>query len=184
MANGLPYFVDDLRAKAKRGLSRQVFLPVALVALVVALVAGFVAGHNDRSTGVLGGVVAFGAVLTLYGFVRLEVASMGRWAVGRTLSSLGLLFPLVTRALPLLLLFVTFLFINTEVWQVASNLDNGVLWVAVLLFATVAVGFLLVRLPEELDRVDDEIGGPRLAVACQGTPLEGFAPRYTDRDVT
>ena len=44
-----------------------------------------------------------------------------RWAVGRTFGSLGMLFPLVTRALPLLLLFVTFLFINTEVWMVANS---------------------------------------------------------------
>ena len=36
-----------------------------------------------------------------------------------------MMFPLVTRALPLLLLFVTFLFINTEVWMVASSLDAG-----------------------------------------------------------
>ena len=42
---------------------------------------------------------------------------------------------MVTRALPLLLLFMTFLFINAEVWQVAATLDGGLLWVTVLLFA-------------------------------------------------
>ena len=47
------------------------------------------------------------------------------WALRRTLGSLGLLLPLATRALPMLLLFVTFLFINTEVWQVASSLTAG-----------------------------------------------------------
>ena len=48
--------------------------------------------------------------------------------------SLRMLFPMVTRALPLLLLFMTFLFINAEVWQVSATLDGGVLWVTVLLF--------------------------------------------------
>ena len=32
---------------------------------------------------------------------------------------------MATRALPLLLLFITFLFINTEVWQVAANLGRA-----------------------------------------------------------
>ena len=39
----------------------------------------------------------------------------------RTFGSLRTLLPMMTRALPLLLLFVTFLFINAEVWQVASQ---------------------------------------------------------------
>jgi len=180
--HGLPYFVDDLRGQASRGLSRGVFVPVLVLAAAVALVAGLVA-PGDLSDGVLVGVLVWGLVLVVYGFARLKVLPMARWAVARTFSSLGLLFPLVTRALPLLLLFVTFLFVNTEVWQVASNLDHGVLWVAVLLFAGVAIGFLLVRLPEELDQVDDAIGGQRLVAACQGTPLAEIAPRHVDDDV-
>ncbi|MGH3333571.1 MAG: hypothetical protein ACRDPJ_19910, partial [Nocardioidaceae bacterium] len=86
------------------------------------------------------------------------------------------------RALPLLLLFITFLFINAEVWQVAANLDGGVMWVAVMLFAGLAVGFLLVRLPEELDRVDDEVGGDPMVAACKGTPLEAAARSMADDD--
>jgi hypothetical protein len=50
----------------------------------------------------------------------------------------------------------------------------------VLLFATVAVGFLLVRLPEELDDVDDEIHGSRLVKSCEGTPLAPIVSRYVD----
>jgi len=37
---------------------------------------------------------------------------MARWAAGRVLRELSLLLPLVTRALPLLPLFMTFLLIN------------------------------------------------------------------------
>ena len=92
--------------------------------------------------------------------LRRELWSYGRVAAlaRRTARELGVMFPLVTRALPLLLLFTTFLFINTEVWQVASSLPRPVLWTAVLLFAGVAVVFLLVRLPEELDGVTERIG--------------------------
>ena len=69
------------------------------------------------------------------------------------------LFPLVTRALPLLLLFMTFLFINTEVWQVTSALERGLLWLTVMLFAGIAIAFLLVRLPEEVRDVSQRRAG-------------------------
>jgi len=96
----------------------------------------------------------------------------------------------VTRALPLLLLFVTFLFINTEVWMVADSLDRGVLALAVMFFAAMAVGFLLVRLPEEMDRVDDDTDAGRLRERTLGTPVQGSpadvfdsTPRDELRDV-
>ena len=60
-----------------------------------------------------------------YALTALHARPIVGWALRRTFGSLGLLLPLATRALPLLLLFVTFLFINTEVWQVTSNLDGG-----------------------------------------------------------
>ena len=52
-----------------------------------------------------------------------------RWAGQRTLAQLAVLFNVVVRALPLLLLFTTFLFINAEVWQVAGTL-SGIVYVA------------------------------------------------------
>ena len=54
-----------------------------------------------------------------------------RWAWQRTLAQSPLLFNVIVRALPLLLLFTTFLFINAEVWQVAGTL-TGVVYVATL----------------------------------------------------
>lgn len=105
----------------------------------------------------------------------LDAAPIARWALSRTFRELSSLFRLVTRALPMLLLFMTFLFINTEVWMVADSLDNGVLAMAVMFFAALAVAFLLVRLPEEMDRVDDDVDPDRLVQRCQGTPLGSSA---------
>lgn len=185
VAHGLPYFVDSLREEARRSLRPALTGPLLLVAVVAGVTAGLLVGSTTESgTGTMVGSIVALAVVAAYGVARLHVTSMARWALARTFGSLGLLFPLATRALPLLLVFVTFLFINTEVWQVASNLDDGVLWSAVLLFATVAVGFLLVRLPEELDKVDDEIGGERLVASCARTPMAEVAPRYADAKLT
>ncbi|MCZ4498080.1 MAG: hypothetical protein JWQ74_633 [Marmoricola sp.] len=181
-SRGLPYFVDDVRTSVKDRLTRPRLVALGASALGVGAAAGTATGlaSHDPSSTVLVALVAASLPLLGYAARALYAGDVARWTVGRTFSSLGLLVPLVTRALPLLLLFVTFLFINAEVWQVASSLDDGVLWVAVLLFAAVAVAFLLVRLPEELDMVDDEMTGARLVDACAGTPLEREAARCAE----
>jgi hypothetical protein len=175
--HGLPYFVESERQSAQRGLGRGRLGAVLATAVLVGVVSGAALGWwtGGVSNGAGTGFGAAGLVLAVYTLTALRLWPIATWAVARTLRSLGLLFPLVTRALPLLLLFITFLFINAEVWQVASSLDGGVLWLTVMLFAAVAVGFLLVRLPEELDRVDQEMQGARLLESVRGTPLEAAA---------
>jgi hypothetical protein len=102
------------------------------------------------------------------------------WALKRAFASLGLLFPLATRALPMLLIFVTFLFINTEVWQVTSAMKGGVIWGAVLFFGLAAAGFLVVRLDEELDQFDDDISVETFLDVTADTPLAPTARRLVD----
>jgi hypothetical protein len=110
----------------------------------------------------------------------LDVGPIARWAVRRTSKELGSLFRLVTRALPMLLLFMTFLFINTEVWQVASSLSRPVLWLAVAFFGALAVGFLLARLPEEVAAVNDDMGSDVVSRALPGTPLADLEAELDD----
>lgn len=176
---GLPYFVDSVRRDVHDRLDRRRLIALGAVSALFAAAAfvGVWLRSEDPSNSILAAMLGSGVPLAAYATRGLYAGTVARWTIGRTFSSLGLLVPLVTRALPLLLLFVTFLFINTEVWQVASSLDDGVLWVSVLLFAVVAVAFLLVRLPEELDQVDDEMTGERLVEACAGTPLATEAVR-------
>lgn len=168
VAHGLPYFVDDIREQVRRRLHISRLVAVALVGLLIAVPAGIAVGWwvhegtEGKNNGVSAGIAVGGTVLLLVAAVyagrALQVRLIATWALRHSMASLELLFPLATRAMPMLLLFVTFLFINTEVWMVASALDGGVLWGAVLLFAAVAVGFLVVRLIEEVDRLDDEVG--------------------------
>ena len=182
VAHGLPYFVDSYRAKVAAGLQRGRIAAVVLFATVIGTVVGVVTAIPlSAATGVGAALSAAGIVLATYAVVTLRAWLIVGWALRRTFRSLGLLLPLVTRALPLLLLFITFLFINAEVWQVSAALDGGVLWVTVLLFAGVAVGFLLTRLPEELDSVDDEVDSRELLDACRGTPLEAAAEAIAGR---
>jgi hypothetical protein len=87
---------------------------------------------------------------------------------------------MASRALPLLLVFVTFLFVNAEAWEMTSNLPFGTLWFTVLLMFGLAVLFLTTRLPEEVDRVDDEVDDAFIVRACAGTPLEDASRRVAD----
>lgn len=182
VAHGLPYFVDSYRTKVAAGLRRGRVSVVVLFACLVAAAVGVAVSIPLTTAAGLGAALsAVGLVLATYAVATLRAWLIVGWAIRRTFRSLGLLLPLVTRALPLLLLFITFLFINAEVWQVSAALDGGVLWVTVLLFAGVAVGFLLTRLPEELDNVDDEVDRQQLLDACRGTPLEAAAEAIAGR---
>ena len=80
----------------------------------------------------------------------------------------------------MLLLFTTFLFINTEVWQVASSLSTPVLWLAVAFFAALAVGFLVARLPEEVAAVNDEIDPAAYAGRSPGRRSSTAATTFPD----
>ena len=51
----------------------------------------------------------------------------------------------------------------------------GCMWQAVLLFAVIGVGFLLARLPEEMEEYDADLTAERVVAACAGTPVESAA---------
>nr|WP_246299353.1 hypothetical protein [Nocardioides panaciterrulae] len=170
----MTYFVPEQRAHVRRAARPGRVVPFLVVVAVVATGAGgAVAWFADQLT--LGPATLASLLLLAaawYALTRLHAAPIVTWALARTTGSLRTLLPMTTRALPLLLLFITFLFINTEVWQVASNLTAGALWLTVVLFLVLAVGFLLVRLPEEVDRADDAVTDDFLLATCRGTPLE------------
>ena len=54
----------------------------------------------------------------------------------------------------MLLLFVTFLFVNTEVWQVAGNLDGLAYWLVLALFFVIGASFVLSRVPVEVAEIN------------------------------
>ena len=183
--HGLPYFVDDVRASMQARMSRSRLLSVLGLAILVSAAGGLaVALANDSASfGFATASWLLLAVVAAYALVALRMHDIAGWALKRAFASLGLLFPLATRALPMLLLFVTFLFINTEVWQVTSAMEAGVLWTAVLFFGLAAAGFLLARLDEELDLFDDDITAETLLDVTADTPLAPTARRLVDEGV-
>ena len=172
--HGLPWFVPREREAAREALHPRRLVPLLALVLVVGTAAAVaLALVLDELSFVPATVTLVLALAGLwYGVTAVRALPIVTWAVSHTMTSLRLLLPMVARALPLLLVFVTFLFINAEVWQLASHLDGGVLWLTVLLFAVIAVLFLVVRLPEELDSPDHKLDETRIRAALRDTPLE------------
>jgi len=182
--HGLPWFVDDVRADVAARLTRTRVVVVGLVATAVGVATGFaVRTTPEPSFAAVAGISAAALTLVGYAMAALHATPIARWALRRALRSLGLLLPLATRALPMLMLFITFLFINTEVWQVASALHGGVLWAAVLCFVAVACGFLVPRLAQELDQFDDRVRMDEVLAGTSGSPLAYAARRIAADDV-
>ncbi|MGH8892543.1 MAG: hypothetical protein ACRDWY_04435 [Actinomycetes bacterium] len=159
-------------ARRQRALERPRRVGAVEVAVFVLGPAAAVAVLRRDGDFVLAVLLADLTVLCLVAAAEvLDAGPIARWAVARTFQELSSLFRLVTRALPMLLLFTTFLFINTEVWQVASSLSTPVLWLAVAFFGALAVAFLVARLPEEVASVRDEIDPEAVRRAVADTPL-------------
>jgi hypothetical protein len=174
LRNGLSYFVPEQRKGAKAALSLRRTLPLLVLTGLAAAAAGaglaLLAEEFSLAPATL---VTIGMIAaTWYALTALNARPIVTWALSRTFGGLRTLLPMMSRALPMLLLFVTFLFINAEVWQVTSRLDGGVLWLTALLFGALSVAFLLVRLPEEVDKTDDDVDDEFLVDACRNTPLE------------
>ena len=174
LAHGLPYFVAEERAAARAGLRGRRLATLALVVVLLGAAVGGLAWASETSyaAGPALWLTVTGLAVLWYAATALHARPILGFALSRTLGSVRFLVPMASRAIPLLLVFVTFLFVNAEAWEMTTNLPFGQLWVTVLLMFGLAVLFLLVRLPEEVDRVDDEVDDAFVIRACAGTPLE------------
>lgn len=183
LRHGMPYFVPSERARVREALAPRRFVPFALAAVLVALAAGLALGWATGSV-----AAAPATLLTLalagfaaYGLTALRARPILTYALSQTGVSLRRLLPMATRALPLLLVFMTFLFINAEVWMMSAYLDGASLWATVLLFTLIGLLFFLTRLPEEIERADDDLDDERVVLICRGTPMEAEAARLARR---
>ena len=117
---------------------------LALLILVPAVPSAVLGQWGDVVQTVLEGLVVLLGIwaLTSYGVLPLLA-----WAGRRTSSQLPAYLNLIVRALPLLLLFMTFLFVNAEVWEVAGTLTGPVYVIVLAVFFVLGNVFLLSRLP-------------------------------------
>ena len=103
-----------------------------------------------------------------------------RWGFRVLMRQLETITSLLARALPLITLLVTFLFLTAEVWQTAGALVGPVYWIAVLLFPTVGVLFLIARLPRDIGEINDFAQTHNFMDLVAGTPIAPVAVEPTD----
>ncbi len=131
-------------------------------------------------------VLAFGQVrdavenvvqaLALLGLIYLwssyGIGALLRWGLRRSGGQLTGLGPLVAKALPLLLVFNTFLFVNAEVWEMAGTLDGAAYAVVVSMFFLLGAGFAISRLPGFIRQENRYESWDDVAEYLPGTPAE------------
>jgi hypothetical protein len=91
-----------------------------------------------------------GLLVVIYLGTSYGVVPMTRWAAARTGRELEEVVSLLVRALPLLILFITFIFLQNEAWQITSDLHGAFYWIVLALFVVIGVGFSTIRLPREI----------------------------------
>jgi hypothetical protein len=127
---------------------------LTLFVLVPAAVLGAV--HGGWGVVVLiGNLALLGLVALAFGF---GLGAIVVWSARRLGGQLARSLLLLARAIPLLLFFSLVLFLTTEMWQVFAEQRGATLVAIALLLALVATAFLLVRLPQEIDRLERDAG--------------------------
>lgn len=119
-------------------------------------------------------VLAVTYVVTSYGLVPM--IRFGADQMTRRVSQIG---QLVARTLPLLLLFTAFIFLNAEMWQVASDFSPVYYAIVVLSLVLIGVGFMALRAPQEVENLEQFPAWSEVVrlVGATDAPIAGIAPR-------
>ena len=110
-----------------------------------------------------------------YLITRFAVCPMLWWAIRQTFVHLGDLYTVATKALPLLLIVMLVLFVNSEMWQMAGTLSAGLLWSSVGILLVLGVLVTFDRTRTQIRDLDYSSSPDQVRSSCVGTPLEPIA---------
>ena len=133
--------------------------------------AGDLKRNSQTLNTLLGNLALLGLIYLVTSYALLPIT---RWAGGRLWRQLGDVLGLLVRALPLLLLFVTFLFLTTEVWQVSASLDGPFLGLTMALFVVVGIVFVVARIPREVGALARFEAWADVTALVDGTPASAL----------
>ncbi len=145
---------------------------------VAALVSG---GGWPTALWLLGGnltLLALTYAVTSYALIPLAI-----WALFLTVRQLRTVLPVVGRILPTLLLFSVFMFLNAEMWKVASELPLGLFAITMGLFAGLGAVLTWLRLPAQVDELGEFGGWGEVARECGDAPCGSVTSRSPDEAV-
>ncbi|HEY7488865.1 MAG TPA: hypothetical protein VH912_30785 [Streptosporangiaceae bacterium] len=102
----------------------------------------------------LANAVLLGLIYLVVGYGLLSTVA---WAVARIGGQLAISLAILVRALPVLLVFSLVLFINTEMWQVFSDMPLPSFFLVGGLFVAVGGLFMVLRLPREVRDIESSV---------------------------
>lgn len=99
-----------------------------------------------------GATIVFNLVVlgVLYVVVSYGLLPMTAWAVGQLFRQFTNVANLMIRALPLLLIFTMFMFVNAEMWKVATDIPGDFYAAAIILLIITGSLFMVIRMPKEV----------------------------------
>jgi hypothetical protein len=113
---------------------------------------------------------------TSYGVVPLT-----RWAGSRTIRELEQVMSLLVRALPLLILFITFIFLQNEAWQITADLHGPYYGIVLGVFVAIGVGFSVIRLPRQICELSDFESWDVVVGRVESTPAQALVREVPER---
>ena len=115
--------------------------------------------------------LGFAYITTSYGLVPMTL-----WALGQLRSQLRNAITLTIKTLPLLLLFGSFFFLSTEVWQIADDFPISLYVLALSALVMLGALFIAFALRTGVTELSQFSSWHDVSHACADTPLAGFDP--------
>lgn len=117
-------------------------------------------------------LLGLAALLVVYGATSYGLVPMARWAGERAVAMGASLGSVLSRALPLMLVVITFLFFTAEVWQTIGSLPGVPYFLVLGLFVLIGSGFVLTRLPGDVSAAGALETWDEIRVLIVATPAD------------
>ncbi|HUP74877.1 MAG TPA: hypothetical protein VM282_17670 [Acidimicrobiales bacterium] len=115
--------------------------------------------------------LGFAYITTSYGLVPMTL-----WAFGQLRSQLRNAITLTIKTLPLLLLFGSFFFLSTEIWQIADDFAISLYVLALSALVMLGALFIAFALRTDVTELSQFASWHDVSQACTDTPLAGLDP--------
>ena len=131
-------------------------------------------GGQWRSAAITAGV-NFLVLALAYLERRYAVVSLARWTLVHLADRVRSISGVILRALPLLLIVVVLVFYTAEAWQLAARLRWPVLLVGAALFIALGLVFAVIRAPDQIGEVEQDIDPSTIRDLVTDTPCASLA---------
>jgi len=161
--------INRLRGRgAFADVARFGLLEVAVFLIGPSVVALLVGTGWPTALWLLGGNL--GLLALVYAVTSYALIPLGIWALFLTIRQLRTVLPIVGRILPTLLLFSVFMFLNAEMWKVATEISLGLFAVTLGLFAGLGALLTWLRLPSQVDELGEFGDWAEVSRECGDAP--------------